>query len=174
MISAEELKRRLEATRDAFQRSLAQVSSPARDHLSSDDSAMEILSNLDRRSSQLRHIPVSFDDLEAETQKKLDAIECESAIEERLNALEGSLSPINLRRASSQVDSIRQELEELRASQEENSSANNWMIVVASVLMAVGVVVAAAVLKVHFENGNLSIQKILTQAEVLLNYLLQD
>ena len=173
MISAEELKRRLEATREAFQRSLAQVSSPRRDASDAEDSALDLLTQLERRGSQLRHVPVTFDDLEAEAQAKLEELENEdiSAVEQKLSALEGSLSPVNLRRTSSQVDSIRAELEEMRASQQRDGS---WLVAGASILMLVAVVALAFVLKMHFESGSLSVEKILMQAEQVLNYILQD
>jgi hypothetical protein len=116
----------------------------------------------------LRHIPVAFEDLEDEAQQQLEAIDADG----KLAALELSLSPINLRRASSQVDSIRAELEEMHMRAAQDSSS--WLILSFSFLMLVGVVGLAVVLKMHFESGNLSVETILLEAEVLLNHLLQD
>lgn len=185
-MSSEELKRRLEATREAFQRSLAQVSSPPPQHhhrLASDSAfsdGADLLAQLERRSSQLRHVPVTFDDLEEEAQRKMaELAQEESELERDLSKLENSLSPISLRRTSSQVDAIRQELEQIRAESESTNcaadSGSNALVLLFSTVMLVGAVALTAVLKMHWESGNLpNLEQILMQAEAFLNYILQD
>lgn len=158
LISAEELKRRLEATREAFQRSLAQVnSSPSRmqnSHFGSDE---DVLAQLERRGSQLRHVPVTFDDLEEEAQRQLDEIERES--KESINAEKAEMAPtLDLNGEEGTI----------------GSTSSNWLIFAFSAFIVVGMVALAAVLKIQVENGNLSVEKILVQAEALLNYILQD
>lgn len=158
VLSAEELKARLEATKAAFQRSLAQQQQQQQQSTPLFQSSPPSFADLKSTSrSQLRGVPVSFDDLEAEIDKQFGVLASEDE---------------SLRRTSQEVNQIHQELLELS-----KPRAGNSVVVLVSVLMAaVGVVLGVLAVGVHWSSlsEHLNWETFLVHAEALLNYLLQD
>lgn len=155
-LSAEELKARLEATKEAFQRSLAQQQQQKTQLFQSSPPSFADLRSSSR--SQLRGVPVSFDDLEAEIDRQFEVLASEDE---------------SMRRASEDVSQIHRELLELS----KPKTTNNSVIVFVSVLMAVlGVVLGALAVGVHWSSirKHFNWETFLLHAENLLNYLLQD
>lgn len=155
-LSAEELKARLEATKAAFQRSLAQQQQQHTQLFQSSPPSFADLRSNSR--SQLRGVPISFDDLEAEIDRQFEVLASEDE---------------SIRRASEDVSQIHRELLELS----KPKAANTFVLVLVSVLMAVlGVVLGVLAVGIHWSSisKHCNWETFLLHAENLLNYLLQD
>lgn len=98
-ISADELRRRLNATRDAFNRSLEanSIRKPVFTPSKIEDLSFE--------AHKVSHVPVDFNDEDEALLRRFDTLE--------------QLSPVNLRRSSSQLDLLKAELENIKRADEQ-------------------------------------------------------